>query len=98
VSDVRSPLGFGDATGIAKWCHESLENHGIHLWMIYLETVRVKHAKGTTRQVKEQEEYHATHALFQKIPYIPVWRGDVSKEGEDDHHKHRVDGGTEGSN
>lgn len=75
VSDVRNPLGFGDATGIAKWCMDALQEHNLQLWMIYLSTVRVKHAKGTSKQVKENPEYHETHSLFQTIPYIPIWKG-----------------------
>lgn len=75
VSDVRSPLGFGDATGIAKWCAEALGLHKLQIWMIYLSNVRVKHAKGTTKQVEENPEYHSQHEMFQKIPYIPIWRG-----------------------
>lgn len=76
VSDVRGPLGFGDATGIGRWCQDAMEQHGVQIWMIYLSTVRVKHAKGTTLQVKDNPEYHENHDLFQKIPYIPIWRGE----------------------
>jgi glycosyltransferase involved in cell wall biosynthesis len=76
VSDVRGPLGFGDATGIGRWCQEAMEQHGIQIWMIYLSNVRVKHAKGTTLQVKDNPEYHENHDLFQKIPYVPIWRGE----------------------
>ena len=74
VSDVRNPMGFGDATGIAAWCKVNMEKHGTNIWMVYLETVRVKHAKGTVRQVKDQEEYHNDHNLFQTIPYIPMYK------------------------
>lgn len=76
VSDVRLPLGFGDATGIAEWCARASQDYHMQLWMIYLNTVRVKHAKGTSKQVKDNPEYHETHDLFQHIPFIPEWRGE----------------------
>lgn len=70
ISDVRQPLGFGDATGMGKWCKEN------NVWMVYLDHVRVKHAKGTRKQISEDKEYHQWHSLFQHIPYVPAWRGE----------------------
>lgn len=69
VSDVRLPLGSGDATGIAAW---AIRNK---YWMVYLDSVVVKHRKGTSGQVKEDPSYHASHGLFQVLPYIPAWSG-----------------------
>jgi Predicted glycosyltransferases len=75
VSDVRLPLGSGDATGIAKWAH-ARQAAGEHCWMVYLANVRVKHALGTQGQIMEDPKYHSVHGLFQVMPYIPAWRGE----------------------
>jgi hypothetical protein len=65
VADVRKPLGFGDATGIARWARENL------VPMAYVATVRVRHARGTQGQMTEDPEYFEDHALWQVVPYIP---------------------------
>jgi len=67
ISDIRHPLGFGDATGIAKWCTEAPEDN--KKWMVYLTKVKVKHS--TLLQEKGDEVYHEQHAMFQALPYIP---------------------------
>lgn len=67
VADVRGPLGFGDATGIARWCQNSPQDN--KKWMVYLNQVRVKHS--TLKQEEEDEEYFKQHDLFQHLPYIP---------------------------
>lgn len=65
VSDVRLPLGSGDAAGIGRWCSE----HTIP--MVYLRNVIVKHAYGTTGQEQRDPAHFAEHDMFQHIPYIP---------------------------
>lgn len=75
VSDVRLPLGFGDATGIGQWAMNAQKVTGDHIWMIYLEYVRVKH--GTKKQRIEDPDYHVLQDVFQMIPYIPAWAPDA---------------------
>lgn len=85
ISDVRSPLGFGDATGIAKWAAGKIrkdedgevvkDTDGNPIldhkaWLVELEHVIVKH--GTKRQREEDPEYHEWQPLAQHIPYIPL--------------------------
>lgn len=72
VSDVRSPLAYGDATGIAKWCQSN------HKWMVYLEKVRVKHS--TAKQREDDPTYHKMHPVYQHVPYIPFYTKDVKAE------------------
>lgn len=67
IADIRGPLGFGDATGIAKWCHNAPKDN--RKWMVYLTQVRVKHS--TMKQEEEDEAYFKQHDLFQRLPYIP---------------------------
>lgn len=73
VSDVRQPLGAGDATGIVKWAKEMTTLHGWPVYCVWLAGVRVKH--GTSQQVKDDPEYHKDHKVFQHIPLIPEWPG-----------------------
>ena len=68
VSDVRLPLGAGDATGIARWCIK----HTVP--MAYLKEVRVKHAHSTEAQEQDDPAHFENHALFQHIPYMAAWR------------------------
>lgn len=65
IADVRKPLGSGDATGIGTWCKENT------IPMVYLKRVRVRHAKSTTVQEREDPDYFQHHDIFQHIPYIP---------------------------
>lgn len=67
TSDVRLPLGSGDATGIAKWIIAN------RYWMVYLDGVIIKHRKGTAGQMKDDPSYHSEHDLLQALPYIPAW-------------------------
>lgn len=66
-SDVRQPLGAGDATGIATYCRA----RGIP--MAYVSNIVVRHARTTLGQRQEDPEYHCLQPLFQAIPYIPAW-------------------------
>ena len=68
-SDVRMPLGFGDATGVAGWAEEHM------VWMVWLEHVRVKHRLGTSKQRDFDPGYHMEHDVLQRVPYIPPWSG-----------------------
>lgn len=70
VSDVRKPLGSGDATGIMKWAKE-MTSLGYPVYAVWLDHIRIKHA--TTTQVATDPTYHSLHDLFQHIPYIPAW-------------------------
>lgn len=67
IADVRGPLGFGDATGIAKWCKNSPEDS--RRWMVYLTQVRVRHS--TAKQEKKDPGYFNQHDMYQHLPYIP---------------------------
>lgn len=67
ISDVRLPLGSGDATGIGAWCQRNI------VPMIWCKNVRVLHA--TKEQEKADEEHFSMHNLLQRIPYIPAMDG-----------------------
>jgi len=72
VSDVRMPLGSGDATSMASYCR----NHDPIIPMAYLKHIRVRH---NTRAQEERDPSHfEQHGLFQSIPYIPPWRADAA--------------------
>lgn len=66
-ADTRQPMGFGDATGIARWAQQHM------IPMIVLQNVRVGHAKTTVGQEKEDSEHFRDHFLFQRCPFIPAW-------------------------
>jgi len=68
TSDVRLPLGAGDATGIGAYCQERL------IPMAYLKAVRVRHI--TDIQEARDPEHFSHHQLFQHLPYIPKWPHD----------------------
>lgn len=70
VSDVRKPLGAGDATGVMEWCKMSTAK-GEGKYAVWLGHVNLKHA--TTKQVEEDSEYHADHGVLQRVPWIPEW-------------------------
>jgi hypothetical protein len=63
VSDVRLPLGSGDASGIGVWCQRNI------IPMIWAKNVRVRHT--TKEQEEADEEHFVVHNLFQRLPYIP---------------------------
>jgi hypothetical protein len=66
-ADTRQPMGFGDATGIARWA----QTHMVPLAIT--QNAKVRHAKTTAGQEAEDSEHFKDHALFQRCPYIPVW-------------------------
>lgn len=65
TSDVRKPMGTGDATGIGAWCKKEV------IMMAYLKNVRVKHARTTPIQEREDPEYHFMHDICHNVPYLP---------------------------
>lgn len=65
VSDVRLPLGSGDAAGIGKWCQS------VGLPMAWVKTARVRHL--TAKQDADDPVHAATQALTYMLPYIPAW-------------------------
>jgi len=67
-ADTRQPMGFGDATGIARWA----VTHMVPL--VVAQSVKVKHAKTTKGQEAEDHGHFSTHSLFQRCPWIPAWR------------------------
>lgn len=67
TSDVRQPLGAGDASGIATYCRAR------SIPMAYVSSIAVRHAKTTVGQREDDPQYHALQPLFQAIPYIPAW-------------------------
>lgn len=67
ISDVRLPLGAGDAYGIAKWCKSHI------IPMAYMTTVKVRHAQSTDGQEQTDPQHFEKHAMFQIIPYIPPY-------------------------
>lgn len=66
IADVRKPLGSGDATGVARYCVEK------QIPMVYLHSVRVKHARTTRGQEASDPTHFSIHGIFQNIPYIPT--------------------------
>lgn len=70
VSDVRQPLGFGDASGILKWA-KLMMTKGYPVWCVWLEHVRVQHS--TAKQEEDDPQYHAPHGVLQHIPWMPAW-------------------------
>lgn len=68
-SDVRLPLGGGDADGIGKWV-SSLQPLVISA---YCQHVNIRHAKGTDQQEKDDPIHAKEHDMLQHVPYIPLW-------------------------
>lgn len=67
-SDVRLPMGGGDAAGIGKWATESKP----YFPPVYLQHINIRHAKGTDKQETDDPLHQKEHDLFQHMPYIPV--------------------------
>lgn len=67
ISDVRLPLGAGDAFGIATWAKKNL------IPLAYVRSINVRHAQGTKGQAEHDPTYHTDHDLFQHVPYIPPY-------------------------
>lgn len=73
VSDVRAPMGGGDATGIHEWACKSEPI----IILAYCQHIRIKHARTTDQQVADDSGHFSEHGLFQHMPYVPPWGGDV---------------------
>lgn len=65
-SDVRLPLGSGDAVGIGRYCLANV------IPMVWVKTVKVRHL--TAKQDNLDPKHKALQSLFYLIPYIPAWR------------------------
>jgi glycosyltransferase involved in cell wall biosynthesis len=72
VSDVRLPMGGGDAGGVGAWAMNVVPI----TFLAYCQHIRVRHAKSTDTQVHDDPRHFEDHALYQHMPYIPVWRHD----------------------
>jgi hypothetical protein len=70
VSDVRWPMGGGDAMGFGKWAIESKPLY----YLAYCQHIRIRHAKSTDGQEKDDPQHFDDHDLFQHVPYIPTWK------------------------
>lgn len=68
VSDVRWPMGAGDATGLMLWA-KSQTAQGNPVWCVWLDHVRVHH--GTATQEREDPRHFDLHTTLQKVPFIP---------------------------
>lgn len=69
VSDVRLPLGSGDASGIGEWAVKHM------IPMAWAKSIRATHT--TSAQEESDGEHFILHDLFQRIPYIPAWQPPV---------------------
>ena len=63
--DVRQPLGFGEASQIARFCQKNV------VALIYIENLFVNHGKSTQDQIKDAPDYFVSHACLQRYPYVP---------------------------
>jgi glycosyltransferase involved in cell wall biosynthesis len=73
-ADTRQPMGFGDATGVARWASQNM------IPMVVSQSIKIKHAKTTKGQEAEDAGHFSTHSLFQRYPWVPAWR--PSSEGD----------------
>lgn len=66
-SDVRLPLGSGDASGMGDW---AMRQRDPIVPMVWCKNIRVRHT--TREQEREDKEHFLLHNLFQRIPYVPA--------------------------
>jgi len=69
ISDIRFPMGGGDASGVGHWATKVAPITP----MAYCQHIRIRHAKSTDGQITEDKKHFDTHDMFQHIPYIPKW-------------------------
>lgn len=69
VSDVRAPMGGGDATGVGDWACRTEPV----IILAYCQHINIKHAKSTDQQVADDPGHFSEHGLFQHMPYVPPW-------------------------
>jgi len=74
VSDVRLPMGGGDAGGVGNWATK--ETPFVHI--VYCQHIKVRHAKTTDIQEIDDPKHFQTHPVYQHVPYIPIWKPDVT--------------------
>jgi len=68
VSDVRLPMGGGDAVGIGEWARREQPI----TFLAYCQHIKVRHAKGTDQQESDDPKHFREHSLYQHVPYIPI--------------------------
>lgn len=68
VSDVRLPMGGGDAAGVGNW---AMKGDPL-VYLAYCQHIRVRHAKSTDQQERDDPKHFADHGIFQHCPYIPL--------------------------
>jgi hypothetical protein len=68
VSNVRLPMGGGDAAGVGNWV-ATLEPLVV---AAYAQHLNIRHAKGTDQQELDDPEHAKEHDIFQHCPFIPA--------------------------
>ena len=68
VSDVRLPMGGGDAAGVGVWATRAEPL----IFLVYCQHIRIRHAKSTDAQEHADPRHFEQHGLFQSCPYIPI--------------------------
>jgi len=68
VSDVRLPMGGGDAAGIGAWATKTAPI----TFLVYCQHIRVRHARSTDDQETKDPAHFSDHSLYQSCPYIPI--------------------------
>lgn len=63
--DVRQPMGFGEASQVARWCQKKV------IALAYIETLVVNHGVSTKEQIEKDPHYFKEHACLQRYPYVP---------------------------
>ena len=71
VSDVRLPMGGGDAAGIGNWATKTQP----FTPLAYCQHIRIRHAKTTDGQEAGDPTHFKEHDIFQYLPYIPTMAG-----------------------
>jgi len=67
-SDVRLPMGGGDAVGVGKWISQLTPL----TLAVYCQHINIRHAKGTDQQEKDDPAHAKAHDIFQHCPFIPT--------------------------
>lgn len=69
ISDVRLPMGGGDAMGVGNW---AMQGEPL-AFLAYCQHINIRHAKTTSQQETDDPTYFRDHDLYQYTPYIPNW-------------------------
>jgi len=67
ASDVRLPMGGGDAAGVSKW----ISTIKPLTLAAYCQHINIRHAKGTDQQEKDDPLHAKEHDILQHCPFIP---------------------------